>query len=298
MSAFRSQEKLAGDVTPIIVNVMNFAKARGGRADAALLRRCAHAVPRVRPRPARPAVGRDLSADLRHQRGARLRRAALAALRALAGAAGGAASASPATTETGEPMPRGAARQAPGGRKLQPGLRDGRVRRLGAGRPRPASPRRGRGRSTSTPSRAGAAARIGMPAEIVMRHRTPHFQHIFSGDGYSGGLLQLSVVGGARRRRLPRLRGGRRHLRSRDGRKRLRDFIYAAGNRATRRRPIAPSAAAIPTLRRCSTSAAWSASRRAPMPETARRQAALVLEDRRICRKRRTRRAVERSISV
>ena len=31
MSAFRSQEKLAGDIKPIIVNVMNFAKAAGGR---------------------------------------------------------------------------------------------------------------------------------------------------------------------------------------------------------------------------------------------------------------------------
>lgn len=29
--------------------------------------------------------------------------------------------------------------------------------------------------------------RIGMPREIVMRHRTPHFSHIFSGDGYSAG---------------------------------------------------------------------------------------------------------------
>jgi peptidyl-dipeptidase Dcp len=28
-------------------------------------------------------------------------------------------------------------------------------------------------------------ARIGMPAEIVMRHRIPHFQHLFSGDGYA-----------------------------------------------------------------------------------------------------------------
>jgi peptidyl-dipeptidase Dcp len=28
---------------------------------------------------------------------------------------------------------------------------------------------------------------IGMPAEIVMRHRTPHFSHVFSGDGYSSG---------------------------------------------------------------------------------------------------------------
>jgi len=32
-----------------------------------------------------------------------------------------------------------------------------------------------------------ALAELGMPAEIVMRHRTPHFGHIFSGDGYSAG---------------------------------------------------------------------------------------------------------------
>lgn len=30
-------------------------------------------------------------------------------------------------------------------------------------------------------------ARLGMPAEITMRHRTPHFSHVFSGDGYSAG---------------------------------------------------------------------------------------------------------------
>lgn len=30
-------------------------------------------------------------------------------------------------------------------------------------------------------------AELGMPAEIVMRHRTPHFQHIFADDGYSAG---------------------------------------------------------------------------------------------------------------
>jgi peptidyl-dipeptidase Dcp len=26
-----------------------------------------------------------------------------------------------------------------------------------------------------------------MPAEIVMRHRTPQFTHVFAGDGYSAG---------------------------------------------------------------------------------------------------------------
>jgi len=30
-------------------------------------------------------------------------------------------------------------------------------------------------------------AKLGMPSAIIMRHRTPHFQHIFSGDGYSAG---------------------------------------------------------------------------------------------------------------
>ena len=30
-------------------------------------------------------------------------------------------------------------------------------------------------------------AALGMPSEIVMRHRTPQFGHVFSGDGYSAG---------------------------------------------------------------------------------------------------------------
>lgn len=34
---------------------------------------------------------------------------------------------------------------------------------------------------------ASTLADLSMPAEIVMRHRTPHFLHVFSGDGYSAG---------------------------------------------------------------------------------------------------------------
>ncbi len=34
---------------------------------------------------------------------------------------------------------------------------------------------------------AETLAKLSMPAEIVMRHRTPHFLHVFSGDGYSAG---------------------------------------------------------------------------------------------------------------
>jgi peptidyl-dipeptidase Dcp len=32
-----------------------------------------------------------------------------------------------------------------------------------------------------------ALRRIGMPREILMRHRTPHFTHVFAGDGYAAG---------------------------------------------------------------------------------------------------------------
>jgi len=34
---------------------------------------------------------------------------------------------------------------------------------------------------------ARTLAEIGMPDEITMRHRTPHFSHVFSGEGYSAG---------------------------------------------------------------------------------------------------------------
>ncbi|WP_255345371.1 M3 family metallopeptidase [Pontibacter sp. BAB1700] len=30
-------------------------------------------------------------------------------------------------------------------------------------------------------------SKLGMPKEIVMRHRSPHFGHVFSGEGYATG---------------------------------------------------------------------------------------------------------------
>jgi peptidyl-dipeptidase Dcp len=36
-------------------------------------------------------------------------------------------------------------------------------------------------------AQARILAELGMPHAIVMRHATPHFQHVFSGDGYSSG---------------------------------------------------------------------------------------------------------------
>ena len=34
---------------------------------------------------------------------------------------------------------------------------------------------------------AEVLAEIGMPGAIIMRHATPHFAHVFTGDGYSSG---------------------------------------------------------------------------------------------------------------
>lgn len=36
-------------------------------------------------------------------------------------------------------------------------------------------------------AQAETLQRIGLPRAIVMRHATPHFAHVFAGDGYSSG---------------------------------------------------------------------------------------------------------------
>ncbi len=98
MTSLRDQQKLDGAVTPLDPQRLQLLQGRRRRAVAAVAGRRPHPVPRIRPRPARPAVERDLSLAVRHQRVHRFRRAAVAALRALAGAAAGAADSSPATT--------------------------------------------------------------------------------------------------------------------------------------------------------------------------------------------------------
>ena len=71
--------------------------------------------------------------------------------------------------------------------------------------------------------------RIGMPAEIVMRHRPPHFAHVFSGGGYAAGYYSYlwSEV----------LDADGFHAFEETGdifdaqtAQRLKDYVYAAGN--------------------------------------------------------------------
>jgi peptidyl-dipeptidase Dcp len=71
--------------------------------------------------------------------------------------------------------------------------------------------------------------RIAMPAEIVMRHRLPHFQHLFSGGGYAAGYYSYmwSEVLDADAFAAFEETGNAFDPATA---KRLRDYIYAAGN--------------------------------------------------------------------
>jgi peptidyl-dipeptidase Dcp len=70
---------------------------------------------------------------------------------------------------------------------------------------------------------------IHMPAEIVMRHRLPHFQHLFSGGGYAAGYYSYmwSEVLDADAFEAFKETGNAFDPATA---KRLRDFIYSAGN--------------------------------------------------------------------
>jgi peptidyl-dipeptidase Dcp len=72
-------------------------------------------------------------------------------------------------------------------------------------------------------------ADIGMPPQIVMRHRTPHFSHIFSGDSYAAGYYSylwseaLDADGFAAFEETG-------DIFDPEVAARLRDYVYAAGN--------------------------------------------------------------------
>ncbi len=72
--------------------------------------------------------------------------------------------------------------------------------------------------------------RLGMPDEIVMRHRTPHFQHIFAGSGYASAYYSYmwSEVLDSDAFRAFEEKGD---IFDRETASKLRDNIYAAGGR-------------------------------------------------------------------
>ena len=88
---------------------------------------------------------------------------------------------------------------------------------------------------------------IGMPGEIIMRHRSPHFLHIFSGEGYASGYYSYlwSEVLDADAFAAFEETGDIFHA---DTAKRLRDFIYAAGNLRDPREAYTAFRGRLPTV--------------------------------------------------
>lgn len=73
-------------------------------------------------------------------------------------------------------------------------------------------------------------AELGMPAEIVMRHRTPQFGHVFSSDGYSAGYysyLWSDVITADAAEAFTEAPGG---LYDAEVARRLRENIFSIGN--------------------------------------------------------------------
>ena len=183
MSSFRTQEKLAGDTRPIVVNVMNFSKASGGAPNLlsfddahTLFHEFGHALHGLLSDVTYPMIaGTNVSRDFvefpsqlyEHwlERPEILQRFAV-------------------HYRTGEPMPAELLERLLAARNFNQGFAT--VEYLSSAlvdlELHTSEP--GDGFDIGAFERDSLAA-IGMPEAIVMRHRPTQFAHIFSGDGYS-----------------------------------------------------------------------------------------------------------------
>ncbi len=185
MSAYRGQDRLDGEVRPIIVNVCNFAKPAAGQPallsldDArTLFHEFGHALHGLLSDVVYPSVsGTSVSRDFvelpsqlyEHWFTTRevMRKYCLHA-------------------GTGEPIPEELMDKVKAAQTFNQGF--GTIEYTSSalvdlafhelGEPEGIDP---------IAFQAAELARIGMPAEIGMRHKTPHFAHVFAGDGYSAG---------------------------------------------------------------------------------------------------------------
>jgi peptidyl-dipeptidase Dcp len=185
MSAFRSQEKLTGDVRPIIVNVMNFAK--GGAGEPSLLsfddartlfHEFGHGLHGLLSNVTYPLLaGTAVSTDF-VELPSQLYEHWLSQPDILRRYA--------THYRTGEPIPEELLERLMAARNFNQGFAT--VEYLASAFVDLELHRR---KDVSdldvTAFEKETLEKIGMPREIIMRHRTPHFAHVFSGDGYSSG---------------------------------------------------------------------------------------------------------------
>jgi peptidyl-dipeptidase Dcp len=187
MTSLRDQEKLRGDIRPLVVNVMNFSKAGEGRPtllsfdDArTLFHEFGHALHALLSEVTYPMVsGTSVLTDwvelpsqlYEHwlERPEILGRFAI-------------------HCDTGEPIPPDLMRRLIAARTFNQGFAT--VEYLASAlvdldlHLQSSLPDSDEGFDINAFEEA-ALARIGMPAEIVMRHRSTHFQHLFAGHGYA-----------------------------------------------------------------------------------------------------------------
>ena len=228
MSAFRSQERLNGVVRPIIVNVMNFARAPEGEAtllsfdDArTLFHEFGHALHGLLsdvtyPLLAGTAVAGDFvelpSQLYEHwlEQPEVLRRHAR-------------------HYRTGEPMPEDLLKRLLAARTFNQGFATVEYTSSAIVDMTLHLSSAGEDGLDVLAFEAEALKRIAMPAEISMRHRAPHFAHIFSGDGYAAGYYSYlwSEVLDADAFDAFREAGDIFHP---ETAARLRKFVYGAGN--------------------------------------------------------------------
>lgn len=186
MSAFRRQHKLEGEIRPIIVNVMNFAKGAKGEPslltfdDArTLFHEFGHALHGLLSDVSFPIIsGTSVARDF-VELPSQLYEHWLSEPQVLSKYA--------VHYKTGEPMPKELLDRLLAARNFNQGFAT--VEYLSSAI-----------YDLDVHSRAfddvpedisalekETLERIGMPAEITMRHRPTHFAHVFSGDGYSSG---------------------------------------------------------------------------------------------------------------
>jgi peptidyl-dipeptidase Dcp len=183
MTTLRDQEKLAGDIRPLVINVMNFSKAPGDQPtllsfdDArTLFHEFGHALHALLSDVTYPMIsGTSVLTDwvelpsqlYEHwlERPEILQRFAVHA-------------------RTGEPMPEELMRRVLAARTFNQGFAT--VEYVASALVDLDFHSRPDVENFDVDAFEDAAlARIGMPAEIVMRHRPTHFAHVFSGGGYA-----------------------------------------------------------------------------------------------------------------
>jgi peptidyl-dipeptidase Dcp len=182
MTSLRDQERLDGEVTPVIINVMNFAKADDGEPallsfdDArTLFHEFGHGLHGLLSNVTYPTLsGTSVSTDF-VELPSQLYEHWLETPEILGRFA--------VHAETGKPMPNELLDRLLAARNFDQG--HGTVEYLASAivdldfHTQPAAD------IDVAKFERDALERIDMPDEIVMRHRSPHFQHIFAGSGYA-----------------------------------------------------------------------------------------------------------------